>query len=73
MPGKKLSYECIFCRTEYKNWEEAEECEKIHKIPVIVADPIYKKSAYKAVKEYPESVFVAFNDGEVLQYYKKRI
>ena len=72
MPSKVVSYECCICKCRYTEWEEAKECEKIHKIPVIVADPIYKKTPYKCVREYPEAVLVAFNDDEVLPYYRRQ-
>lgn len=55
MPKKNESYSCLVCGQRYQSYEEAEKCEKSHKIPV-------------HVEIYPETVLVHFADNSSARY-----
>lgn len=69
MPSKNVSYSCCICGQRYKEFDEAEKCEKSHKIPVKVDKPEYTIKDRKS--DYPLSVLVHFKDNTSARYYRK--
>ena len=70
MPNKNVSYSCCICGERFKTFEEAEACEKAHKVPKKVSKPEY--DSFKDRKsDFPLSILVYFTDGTSARYYRK--
>lgn len=69
MASKHVSYSCDLCGRRFKNFEEADECEKLHKIPEKISKPEYSSEDRK--NHYPLSILICFKDGTSARYYRK--
>lgn len=64
---EQILYMCEFCRTQYKNKNEALKCEKNHHTPKEMRQ--FKYHAAKSDKDgYPDVIEVVFDDGKVIKY-----
>lgn len=69
MPSKNVSYICNVCRKEWRDFEDADKCEKSHKILMGVDKAVYSAGDRKS--DYPLSVLVHFKDNTSARYYRK--
>jgi len=62
-------YQCEFCKKQYKNEIDAQNCEKNHKIPNSIEN--LKYVPYNNDKSgYPEIITMKFMDGSSIRYKK---
>lgn len=60
---EKTCYFCEICNKSYMKKDQAETCEKLHRMPVSVS-----RAMSQEIKHYPYFVDVEFDDGKTLCY-----
>ena len=60
-------YQCEFCNTQYASKQDAEECEKSHKIIKQVTSLKYRNMKSNP-DGYPDSIWITFNNNESVRY-----
>ena len=66
MKEQKL-YICEFCNTQFKNKQEALNCEKNHHTPKEMRQPQYHRTNHSN-DGYPDRIEIVFDDGKSLWY-----
>ena len=67
---KQISlFVCEICGTQFKDKIAAKDCEASHKVPEKIAGCRYLSKNQDA-KGYPQTISVAFKDGEVVKYHR---
>lgn len=63
MPSKSVTYICCVCGTRFRDFDEANKCEQVHKKATSIRD-----TRHHAKGEYPDRLEVVFSDGVTLWY-----